>query len=88
MTDGLTEAAKQEIKAAIAIIREDRFEKFVREHSTKKVDSPAKEVEEKEDELLKKDDGVTPPPVKEKEKEIEEDAPKGKRSAYWGEIFE
>lgn len=87
MTSGLTEAAKAEIREAIRIIREDRFEAYVRG----RVPKPPDPLEE--DEVLvtpkgKKGD-VNPPPTKEKEEGTgDNDPPPGRRSAYWGEIFE
>jgi hypothetical protein len=84
MTDGLTDAAKAEIAAAIAIVREDRFEKFARTSLGKHAPK-----EEQKDELIKPDaekdkETVTPPPEKEKEKET----PPVRKSSYWGEILE
>lgn len=80
----LTDAAKAEIAEAIRIVREDKFEAYVRSR-TPQVDPP-----KKEDEIIVSDDKekVTPPPQKEKEKEKEiEQSPK-RRSAYWGELFD
>lgn len=86
MTSGLTDAAKAEIKAAIAIIREDRFEAYIRSRTPKPVDPP------KDDEILTDDkkgkkEEVIPPPAKDKEGD-DNDPPQGRKSAYWGEIFE
>jgi hypothetical protein len=79
MTDGLTEAAKTEIAEAIRIVREDRFEKFVRSRTTPpKVDDPPK------------DDPPNPPPPKDDPKPTDDpknDPPK-RHSSYWGEILE
>jgi len=79
MTDGLTEAAKAEIAEAIRIVREDRFEKFVRSRTTPpKVEDPPK------------DDGPNPPPPKDDPKDPKptDDPPATRKSSYWGEILE
>ena len=72
----LTDDARKELQEAIRIVREDRFEAFVRQQHAK---PPANEPESK----LEKD-GVKPPP----EKEGETNTPnEPKRSAYWGELM-
>ena len=88
MADGLTDAAKAEIAEAIRIVREDRFEKYIRERSPEKV----KEEEKKEDEIIvpdKEKETVVPPPPKEKveEEKTKEDESK-RHSRYWGEILD
>lgn len=82
----LTDDAKAEIAEAIRIIREDRFEKFVREHSVRNTPQPKVEEVLQEEETGK--DGPTPPPAKETEAEKETDAPPKQHSRYWGEIFD
>lgn len=81
----LTDDAKAEIKAAIAIIREDRFEAYVRSRQ-KPADPPPKE-----DELIVEDPpkgtpptGTPAPPAKETPPK---ETPPPKKSAYWGEIL-
>lgn len=73
----LTDDAKKELQEAIRIVREDRFEQFVRSTHTPKVSET-----DKKDELEK--NGATPPPGKENEKES---ANEPRRSAYWGELM-
>jgi hypothetical protein len=79
----LTEAAKAEIAAAIAIVREDRFEKYVRAS----ISRPAPADPTKDDPIFdpEKDPAVPPPP---KPKDPDPEPPKGRKSAYWGEILE
>ena len=72
----LTDDARRELREAIGIVREDRFEKYIR---TNHFPPKAKEEGEKEK------DGPTPPPGKEEENEKVNDEPK--RSAYWGELL-
>jgi len=84
MSSGLTDAAKAEIKEAIAIIREDRFETYVRSRTPKPVD-PLKNDEILTDDKKVEEGKVIPPPAKEGDKN---DPPEGRKSAYWGEIFE
>lgn len=80
----LTDDAKNEIKEAIRIVREDRFEKFAREKLTTRQETPKVE---KQDELLTPEtDTPTPPPAKPKEELPKEEPPK-RKSAYWGEIL-
>lgn len=80
----LTEDAKAELAAAIAIVREDRFEKFVRSHTVKPVEKP-------KDPVLDDDEkGPNPPPPKddpETDPKNDPDKPKSK-SAWWGELME
>ena len=71
--NGLTEAAKAELRAAVRIVREDRLEKFFRERFPKMEDKP-KETSDKPDVPP-----VNPP---------DDDKPlTGRKSSYWGEIF-
>lgn len=80
----LTDAAKAEIKEAIRIVREDRFEKYVRER-TAKVDPPTP----------KPNDPPAPtppvPPVPPKPSDpptpTPTDPPEKEHSRYWGEIL-
>ena len=73
----LTDDARNELRAAIAIVREDRFEKYIRtNHFPPKTNT---------DEEGKDKDGVKPPPEKEGENEGVKEEPK--RSAYWGELL-
>jgi len=82
MGDGLTEAAKNELKEAIRIVREDRFEKYARERIKHHATNPA-------------NPGVEPPPVKtgtETDPPVT-DPPGGatgekSKSGYWGELLE
>lgn len=82
MTDGLTDAAKAEIKAAIAIIREDRFEKYVRSRAAKPADP--KPTDPPAD-PKPTDPPVTPPPADPKPTDPPPDDKQ--KSRYWGEIF-
>jgi len=84
----LTDDAKAEIREAIRIVREDRFEQFVRTRSTKE---PVKDPEKDPVFDPKKDpekDPITPPPVKDPEKDPEKEPEKARRSAWWGEVFD
>ena len=83
-TDGLTEAAKKEIADAIRIVREDKFETFVRGRMAKDEPPPSTEDDDKSTKD-KKDGEVTPPP---KTDDNGDPPPEGRKSAYWGEIFE
>jgi hypothetical protein len=76
----LTDAAKKEIADAIAIVREDRFEKYVRSRHTE-----APKEEPKADELIAPEGTATPPPPK--ETPPANDPPAKKRDAWWGEIL-
>ena len=80
----LTEDARAEISAAIAIVREDRFEAHARavlDRSAPKAPDKDELIEEEETE----DGKVKPPP--QKIKPPEEEAPPAKKSLYWGEIL-
>lgn len=82
----LTEEAREEIKKAIRIVREDRFEQYARTTIGKHTALPPKEEKPPTDSGLEKpEDEKAPPPEKEKEKEIEEKATK-RVDAWWGEI--
>jgi hypothetical protein len=83
MADGLTEAAQKEIRDAIAIVREDRFEKFVRSRQT----PPKVEKDEKDELIENEEDKSKAPPKKEKEEDVKEDKPV-RKSTYWGEILD
>ena len=72
----LTEDAKKELREAIRIVREDRFEAYVRQQHAK---PPATDPESK----LEKD-GPNPPPEKTVEKE---EVKEPNKSAYWGELL-
>jgi hypothetical protein len=72
----LTEDAKQELAEAIRIVREDNFEKFVRQSVGKTPPTPTP------DPLLDPNDPTPPPPKVEPN-----DPPKPTRSGYWGELF-
>lgn len=80
----LTEDAKKELDDAIRIVREDRFEKFVRENHGK-TPTPVT-VEEVKDELVLPDDGKTPPPAKKETTPPDNNLPPKRNSAYWGEL--
>lgn len=75
----LTEDAKKELAEAIRIVREDRFEKFAREHIGKARAS---------ENTPPKVDGPDAPPPKVDPPEGEDDSPKPRKSAYWGELFD
>ena len=82
---GLTEDAKNEIAAAIAIVRADKFEQHARsvlaKHTPK--DPP-------KDPLIEDDPPVNPPPPKDPKDPPTDpptDPPKT-RSRYWGEILD
>lgn len=78
----LTEDARNELREAIRIVREDRFEKFVRGRVPK--NDPPKDPT-KVDPLLDKDGPDAPPPVNDPPK----DPPKEPRkSAWWGELMD
>ena len=91
MPDGLTDAAKAEIAEAIRIVREDKFEKYVRERTP---NTPKEEPkEEPKDEIIVPDPPkATPPPPKDPKDSDPKVDPTGenapKRSAYWGEILD
>lgn len=85
----LTQAAKAEIAAAIAIVREDRFEKHAREVLGKHTPpTPTPPPTPAPDPVFDppKDPTATPPPPKPADP-APTDEPKGRRSAYWNEIF-
>lgn len=79
MADELTDAAKKEIADAIRIVREDRFEAYVRERMTKETTEPPKNDPPK--------DGPTPPPPVPQPENPAPEAPK-KRGLWWGETDE
>jgi hypothetical protein len=87
----LTDDAKKEIAEAIAIVRGDRFEKYARErlaHMSKPadpVDPPPKDPVFDPEKDPK--DPIVPPPPKPNDPPPT-DPPKGRRSAYWGEILD
>lgn len=74
----LTDEAKNELREAIRIVREDRFEQYVRT-VVKPKDPP-------------KDPPNDPPPdpnlPPKKEDDPPDGPPKGRRSAYWGELMD
>jgi len=86
--DELTNAAKAEIHEAIRIIREDRFEKYVRERAVKPPEPPANPP-------TKAPEGPTPPPAKGPAGPANGNPsgapvpaePEVERSRYWGEIL-
>ncbi len=91
--DELTDAAKAEIREAIRIVREDRFEKYVRERAVKPPEPPANPP-------TKAPEGPTPPPAKDPAGPagpagtgVPEGLPSAgpepevERSRYWGEIL-
>jgi len=78
----LTDDAKNEIREAIRIVREDKFEMFVRSRATPPKNEPPK-----------KDDPPNPPPPKNDPPDPNNppkppDDPKLRKSSYWGEILE
>lgn len=76
----LSDAAKAEIRAAVQIIREDRFEKFVRGRTPKPVDPPVVPPVDPP----KPPNGPPVPPVK--DPVVPPEDPK-EYSSYWGEII-
>ena len=81
----LTDDARKELQEAIRIVREDRFEKFVRGRmKSEDKDPPQKDPLIDPEKDPEKD--PTPPPGKDPEKDPEKDAPKPK-SAWWGELM-
>lgn len=79
--DGLTDAAKKEIADAIRIVREDRFERYVRERLAKNEAAPTPD-------KPVTDAPVPPPPVPaDPQSEPEPPTPK-KRGLYWGDAEE
>ena len=79
----LTDDARAEIREAMRIIREDNFEKFARTRlttlTTPKVSDPPKDPKEGD-----------PPPPKDPpgDGDPSGDPPTGRKSAYWGQIFD
>lgn len=82
---GLTDDAKKEIQEAIRIVREDRFEKFVRSRQ-----APPKEDPPNDPPNPPKNDPPNPPPKNDPpENDPKNDPPKPtRRSGYWGDIFD
>lgn len=71
----LTDDAKKALSDAVAIVREDRFEKFAREHIGK---------------LGNKAGGPTPPPPDPKDPSADpptDPSTDHSRSRYWGELL-
>lgn len=77
----LTEDARNELKEAIRIVREDKFEKYVR--SRVPANDPPKDPPK--DPLLDKDPPNPPPPVNDPPKDPPKDLPR--KSAWWGELM-
>jgi hypothetical protein len=95
MADGLTDAAKAEIAAAIRIVREDRIDKLLRDRLKSPApdplfnpNDPPKDPPKDPDPKDPPKDPITPPPAKDPTIDPPIDEPKGKRSAYWGEILD
>lgn len=86
----LTEAAKAEIAAAIRIVREDKFEQFVRSRTPEPPKPPEKDPIFDPNDLPKDPpkDPAVPPPPKDPKDPIKDSEPPKRRSAYWGEIFD
>lgn len=88
----LTEDAKAEIRDAIRIIREDRFEAFVRGRAAKPTDPPKDPIftppvtPPVTTPPVATPPVTTPPPVKPPTPDPPND--QKRRSAYWGEIFD
>lgn len=95
MTD-LTEEARNEIRAAIAIIREDKFEQYARttlaKHAPK--DEPPPPEPPKVDPPVPPappvpptpPPGPTPPPPKPVDEPPKVDPPAKRKHSYWGEL--
>lgn len=78
--DGLTDAAKKELHEAIAIIREDRFEKFARARLGAKPPTDPKPTDPP-----KPNDPPAPPPPNPNDPPT--DPPPVDKHAYWGELL-
>jgi len=81
-----------ELAAAIAIVREDRFEQFARttlgKHKAKE-DPPKDPLIDDDPPKDPPKDPVNPPPPKDDPpKDPKDDPPKGRKSAYWGELLD
>lgn len=76
----LTDAAKAEIRQAIQIVREDRFEKYIRDREEKRTPpaDPPKDPPKDPSNPPPPKDPPTDPPTPPTEKEY---------SRYWGEII-
>ena len=76
---GLTEDAKKELKEAIAIVREDRMDKFIRSRMAPKDDPPS--------DPPPTNDPPNPPPPKD---DPPNDPPPNptRKSSYWGELLD
>lgn len=86
MADELTDAAKAEIAAAIAIVREDRFEKFARDRLGKL--SESKPTETPPTPPTNNPPTVptgNPPPPTEPSQPPTEPSNVGKKSIWWGD---
>ena len=81
----LTDAAKAEIADAIRIVREDKFEKFVRERMAKPTDPPPTDPPTPP----KTGEPVPPPPKPTDPPPTDPPTPPktGSKSAWWGEIY-
>jgi hypothetical protein len=82
----LTDDAKAEIAAAIAIVRADRFEAHARSVMSK-FTPPEPKVEPK-DELITTDPPEKVVPPEKKKEPVVDTPPPGRRSSYWGEILD
>lgn len=74
--NGLTDAAKKELQAAIRIVRADKLETFFRARF------PEKTVQDD-----KKEEKDALPPDTPKSEEVKDEPPAARKSAYWGELF-
>ena len=72
----LTDDARAELQKAIQIVREDKFEAFVRSRHTTPVETP-KSVK----------DGPDAPPAKEKDDKTEPPT-QTRKKGYWGELLD
>lgn len=81
----LTDDARKELREAVRIVREDKFEAFVRSRVPKN-DPPN---DPPKDPLLDppKND-PEPPPPKDPPTDPPTDPPKGRKSAWWGELID
>lgn len=90
MSDGLTDEAKAELQAAIALIREDRFEKYARtaikKNTPKPADPPPPPTPQPVDPPPPKNDPPTPPPPKVDPPPT--DPPPKKKRMWWGDALD
>jgi len=86
----LTDDAKTELAEAIRIVREDRFEKYVRERTPKQEPPKDPPKDPTKDPLIdpEKDPKDPPNPPPPKDPPDPNDPPKGRKSAWWGELMD